>query len=168
VLDRLRDLGGDREQEVDLPGGELAGLPRAHVQRAGEPLAREDRHRQDRFVLVLGEIRKRLEARVEMRLRRDHHRLPGGRRRARDSLSGPHPRPARHLLDTGAVRRAQDELVRLLVVEVDKAGIGAERIRDLRRDEREHLLEIERRVDGGDRLREQAQVAGGLIHATRL
>ena len=62
------------------------------------------------------------------------------------------------------MRRPQHELVGLLVVEVDEAGVGAERVGDLARDEREHLLEVERRVDGGDRLGQQAQVPGGLVH----
>ncbi len=55
VLDRLRHLGRDREQQVDLALVEVAGDAGAHVQRALQPLAaREDRHRQDRLVLVLG------------------------------------------------------------------------------------------------------------------
>ena len=61
-------------------------------------------------------------------------------------------RPARHLVDAGAVRRAQDELVRALVVEVDEAGVGFECLGDRACDERQHLLEVERGVDGRDRL----------------
>jgi hypothetical protein len=62
------------------------------------------------------------------------------------------------------VGRAQDELVRLLVVEVDEAGVGAERVGDLRGHEREHLFEVERRVDRGDRLGQQAQMTRCLVH----
>ena len=105
-----------------------------------------------------------LEARVEVRLRGDHHRRALRRRRAGDPLAGPHPRPPRHLVDARAVRRAQDELVRALVVEVDEAGVRLERVRDLARDEREHLLEVERRVDGRDRLGQQPEVACGRVH----
>ncbi len=39
-----------------------------------------------------------------------------------------------------------------LVVEVDEAGVGVERVGDLGRDLREHLLEVERRVDRLDRV----------------
>jgi hypothetical protein len=41
------------------------------------------------------------------------------------------------------VRRAKDELVRALVVEVDEAGVRPERVRDLARNELEDLLEVE-------------------------
>ena len=47
---------------------------------------------------------------------------------------------------------------RVLVVEVDEAGVGLERVGDLARDQAEHLLEVERRVDGGARLGQQSQV----------
>ena len=56
VLDRLRDLRRDREQQVDLGLGELARLARADVERALELLAGEDRHGEDRLVLVLGQV----------------------------------------------------------------------------------------------------------------
>ena len=62
------------------------------------------------------------------------------------------------------MRCPQHELVRLLVVEVDEAGVGIQRVGDLARDEREHLLEVERRVDRGDRLGQKAQVPAGLVH----
>jgi hypothetical protein len=39
VLDRLRDLRGDREQQLDLVGGELARLAGAQVERALAALA---------------------------------------------------------------------------------------------------------------------------------
>ena len=123
VLDRLRDLRGDREQQLDLGPGELARLARADVQRALELVAREDRHGEDRLVLVLRQVGERLEARVEVGLRRDHHRRPIGRRRAGDPLARPHARAPRHLLDARPVRRSQDELVGALVVEVDEAGV---------------------------------------------
>ena len=164
VLDRLRDLARDREQQLDLVLAVLARLARADVERARELLAREDRHRQDRLVLVLGKVREALEARVELGLRRDRDRRALGGGRAGDPLAGPHPRPARHLLDARAVGRAEDELVGALVVQVDEARVGLERGRDLARDEREHLLEVERRVDRLDRLGEQAQVPVARLH----
>jgi hypothetical protein len=61
--------------------------------------------------------------------------------------------------------RAQHQLVRLLVVEVDEARVRLERVRDPVGDEREHLLEVERRVDGRDRFGQEAQMAGGLVHS---
>src|SRR5581483_1980705 len=63
-------------------------------------------------------------------------------------------------------RGAEDELVRPLVVEVDEAGVGPERLGDLGGDLLEHLLEVECRVDGGDRLGQQAQVTLGGVHRT--
>ena len=143
---------------------ERAWLARAEVERALELLAHQDRDGEDRLVLVLVQVGERLEARVEVRLRRDHHRLALGGRRAGDALAGAHARPPRHLLDARPVRRAQDELVRALVVEVDEARVGLERVRGLARDELEHLLQVERRVDRGDRLGQQAQVPLGLLH----
>ena len=79
-------------------------------------------------------------------------------------LPGAHPRRARHLLHPRPVRRAQDELVRTLVVQVDEAGVGFQRGRDLARDQREHLVEVEGRVDRLDRLGQQAQVSFAGIH----
>ena len=62
------------------------------------------------------------------------------------------------------MRRPEDELVGPLVVEIDEAGVGAEGVRDLLGDEVEHLLEVERRVDGGGRLGEEAEVPLGRVH----
>ena len=129
VLDRLRDLRRDREQQLDLVVRELARLAGADVQRALEPLAaREDRHGEDRLVLVLGQVGEVLEARVEVRLPRDRHRCARLGRPAGDALAGAHARSLRHLLDRRAVRRAQHELVDALVVEVDEARVGVERV----------------------------------------
>ncbi len=165
VLDRLRNLRGDRDEQLDLGLGELARLASAHVERALQLVPGEDRHREDRLVLVLGKVGEELEARVEVGLRRDHDRRPLRGGRTRDPLSRPHPRRARHLLDAAPVCRAQHELVRALVVEVDEAGVGAESVRDVSRDELEHLLEVERGVDRGDRLGEQAEVPCGRLHS---
>jgi hypothetical protein len=62
------------------------------------------------------------------------------------------------------VRRPQNELAAALVVQIDEAGVGIERLGDLRGDERENLLEVERRVDGRDRLRQQAEVTRRDVH----
>ena len=54
MLDRLRDLRRDRDEEVDLALRERPRSQRAHVQRALQPaVARDDRHGEDRLVLVL-------------------------------------------------------------------------------------------------------------------
>ena len=126
VLDRLRDLRGDREQELDLFLGEVARHPGADVEGALEPLAAgEDRHRQDRLVLVLRQVGEVLEARIEVRLGGDHHRRPLLGRGARDPLARPHPRALSHLLDAGPVGGAQHELRRPLVVQIDETGVRA-------------------------------------------
>ena len=63
------------------------------------------------------------------------------------------------------MRGAQHELAGAVVVEVDKARIGVERVGDLPRDEPEYLLQVERRVDGLDRLGQQAEVTRADVHA---
>ena len=139
-------------------------LTGTHVQRPLELVAREDRHRQDRLVLVLGQVGKELEARIEVGLGRDHHRAPLGGRDAGDPLPRAHPRPPRQLLDPRAVRGPEHELVRALVVQVDEAGVGAERLGDPVGDVLQHLLEIEGGVDRGDRVGQQPEVACALVH----
>ncbi len=166
VLDRLGHLGGDRQQELDLVLSEDAPLARAHVEGTLEPLAAsEDRHGEDRLVLVLGQVGEVLEARVEVGLRGDHDGGALLRGRAGDPLPRPHARPLGHLFDARAVRRAQDELLGPLVEEVDEAGVGPKRVGDLRRNLREHLLEVEGRVDRLDRLREQLEMALAPVHS---
>ena len=167
VLDRLRDLTGDRHEQVDLGVVVVARRDRADVQRALQLLLGQDRNREDRLVLLLVEVREALEARVEMSCSRDHDRRALGRRRSRDALARTHLRPPCRLLDPGADGGPQHELVRALVVEVDEAGVGLERLGHLRRDQLEQLVQVERRVDGLDRLGDEAQVPLGAIHALR-
>ena len=81
-------------------------------------------------------------------------------------LARPHPRRAGHLLDAAPVRRAQDELAGPLVVEVDEARVGIECVSDIARNELEHLLEVERRVDRRDRVGQEPQVPRGRVHAS--
>ena len=164
MLDRLRNLAGDRGQQVDLRLGERTRPERADVERPGELLPREDRDREDRLVLVLRQVGERLEARVEMGLLGQHDRSSFLGCNPRDPLAGTHARPPRHLVDPRSVRRPQDELAGALVVEVDEAGVGVESVRDLARHESEHLFEVERGIDGGDRLRQEAQVPRGGVH----
>ena len=166
VLDRLRDLRGDGDEEVDLRVRERARRPRPHVERSLQLVPREDGDGEDRLVLVLREVRELLEPRIEVRALRDHHRCALGGRDAGDPFSRAHARRAGHLLDAAAVRGPQDELVGTLVVEVDEARIRRERVGHLARNELEHLLQVERRVDGGDRLGEKAEVAGRRVHVS--
>src|SRR5207249_4077069 len=87
--------------------------------------------------------------------------------RAGDPLAGAHPRPLGHLGDARAVGGAKHELAGALVVEVDEAGVGVECVSDLRRDLAEHLLEVEGRVDGLDRLGQEAEMAFAGVHPPR-
>ena len=88
MLDRLRHLRRDREQQLDLVVGERARLARAHVECAFErAVAREDRHGEDRLVLVLGQVGEVLEPRIEVRLRLEHHRCARRGGRAGDPLA---------------------------------------------------------------------------------
>ena len=164
VLDRLRHLAGDRHQQVDLGLRERPRLARADVERAFELLAREDRDGEDRRVVVLGQVRERLEARVEVRVGGDHHRRAIGGGGARDALAAAHPRDLRGDRDARAVGRAQHELVGALVVEVDVGRVGLERGRDLVRDRLHHLLQVERGVDDLGRPGEEGEVPGGVVH----
>jgi hypothetical protein len=68
VLDRLRDLVGNGDEQLDLVTRELPRLECADVERTGQPVTGEDRHGQDRLVLVLGEVREELEAWVKVGL----------------------------------------------------------------------------------------------------
>ena len=62
----------------------------------------------------------------------------------------------------------EHELVGALVVEVDEACVGAEGVRDFARDELEHLLQVERRVDRSDGLGEEAEMTGRRVQARAL
>ena len=87
VLDRLRHLTCDRHEQVDL---RLVVLPRGdrpHVERPLETILGEDRDGEDRFVLLLVQIREVLEARIEMGSARDHDRRTLGRCSPGDSLA---------------------------------------------------------------------------------
>ena len=163
VLDRLPDLRGDRLEQTDLGVTERTRLARSDVQGALERVSSEDRDGEDRLVVVLGQVGKRLEAWVEVGLRRDHHGRALGRCDTRDSFTAPHARGDRRVLDEGPMGRAQHELVGALVVQVHEARIGAERSRDLVGDRLHHLLQVERRVDDLDRAGEERQVTGGLV-----
>src|SRR5438105_4558699 len=99
-----------------------------------------------------------------MCLRRDHDRRALCGRHAGDSLPRAHARAARHLLHAGSVCRAEDELVGTLVIQVNEARVGTERVGHLARDQGEHLFEIERRVDSLDRLGQQAEVSLADVH----
>ncbi len=167
VLDRPRNLGGNRHEQPDLGIGEGTRRAGAHVEGALERLAGEDGNGEDRLVLVLAQVRKPLEPRVEVRLGRDHHRFALGCRHAGDALAGPHARDVRRVVDDRAVRRAQHELVGALVVEVHEASVGLERGCDLVRDRLHHLLQVERRVDDLDRLRQEREMTGAVVHQSR-
>jgi hypothetical protein len=103
-----------------------------------------------------------------MRGARNHHRRALGGRGARDPFARPHLRHTRHLFHTRAERGPEDQLVGRFVVEVHEAGVRLQRIGDLAGDEIEDLVEVERRVDRRDRLGQQAQMAGRLIHGESL
>ena len=164
VLDRLRHLPGDRHQQVDLRLGESPWLAGADVERTFELLTRQDRDGKDRGVVVLRQVRERLEARIEMCVGGDHHGRPIRGSRTGDALPAAQPRTRRSILDARAMRRAQHELVRPLVVEVDVRRVGLERRRDLVRDRLHHLLQVERGVDDLGRPGKQSEVPGGVVH----
>ena len=164
--DRLRDLVGDRLDELDLGCVVLARDARADVERAGELLAvDENRHGEDRLVLRLRQVGEELEAWIEVRLRGDHHRRALCRGAPRDPLTGSKPRSPGHLLDARPIGGSEDELVAAVVVQVDEAGIRMQRLRDARGDEMEDLFEIERRIDRRRRLGQQAEMPLGRFHA---
>jgi hypothetical protein len=69
VLDRLRHLRGDRDEQVDLGVANSRGSRVRTLSAPSSVVRGEDRDREDRLVLVLGQVRELLEARVEVRLR---------------------------------------------------------------------------------------------------
>ena len=164
VDDRLGDLARDRLQQLDLVRAELARLAGADVERTRQLVARQDRDGEDRFVLRFRQVRELLPARVEVGVRGDRDGSALGSRGAGDPLARPHARAARHLVDRRPVRRPQNELADCVVVEVDETGVGIEGGGDLVGHEMQHLLEVERRVDGGDRLGQQPQVTIARVH----
>ena len=143
------------------------GRARADVQRPLEHVAGEDGHGEDRLVLVLAQVRERLEAGVEVRARGEHDRPALGGCDPGDPDAPTHPRRARRVLDPRAMGRAQHELVGALVVEVDEAGVRLERSRDLVGDRLEHLLQVERRVDDVGRPGQEGEMACSVVHVDR-
>ena len=121
--------------------------------------------REDRLVFRLGQVRELSPARIEVGVRGDSDGPPLGGRSTGDPLTRTQPRATGHLVERCAVGRAQHELAGGLVVEVDEARVGLERGGHLVGDEVQHLLEVECRIDRGDRLGEQPQVAIGRLHA---
>ena len=96
VLDRLRDLGGDRREQLDLVVVPVRRRRGAHVHRAGEAAAPvEDRHGEQRVEALLVEVREALEARVGAGVGGDRDRRALARRVAGQALAGPHPRARR-------------------------------------------------------------------------
>ena len=87
-----------------------------------------------------------------MRLGGDHDRRALSRGAAGDSLTRPQFGAAGHFLDPRAVSRPKNELAGALLVEVDETGVSLERLGNLACYEAEDLLEVERRVDGRNRL----------------
>ena len=143
VLDRLAELGRDRQQQRDLV---LVVLPRrvgTHVQRAREASAGKHRDRQDRLERLLVEVREPAEARIEMGRVGDRDRLERLRRVAGDALADAHAR-RRAVPRDAPDRRAEHELAVRGVELVDEACVGLERRRDRRRDALQHLVELER------------------------
>ena len=165
VLDGLRDLRGDRRQQADLVVVVLAGPHRAHVHRAQQALAAVDhRHREQRLEALLGQVRERLEARVEVRVGGDRDGLAHGRGVARQALARLHPRRRRGGRQGRAVDGHEHELAGGVVVHVDEARVGLQRPRHGVRDGARDLDQVERARDQRDGLREQAQVSGGAFH----
>ena len=167
VLDRLRDLRGDREQQVDLRLRRTRAARCVRTfERALELLARRIGTARIDSYSSSGRFGKCLKRGSRCawdgiitgaRSAAAAPVIPSpGRIRGRRVISSTRvPCVARRTSSPGA-----------LVVEVDEAGVGVECLGHLARHEPEHLLEVERRVDGGDRLRQKPQVPLGGVHGT--
>ena len=88
VHHRLGDLIGDRLEQLDLVAAVISSLLRTLQFALQHFPADEDRYGEDRLVLVLLQVRELLEARVEVRRRRDRRGRPLGRRAAGDASPG--------------------------------------------------------------------------------
>ncbi len=155
VLDRLRHLVGDRHEQVDLvlrenpvarPCGRSAPPQDARGPGSGRPGSTRTGPRA---------VREPLEARIEVRLRR----IMIGVRSAAATPVIPSPRRSRgrRVISSTLVLASHAGRARRSVPRtVYEARLRSELFAHLARDERQDLLQVERRVDGRDRLREEA------------
>ncbi len=165
VLDRVGHERGDVQQERGVLRAEHArglGVQRDHADHA---LALGDqRDGDERLVLLLLELGEVLDARVGERLLRDEHGLRVLEHPACDALA------RRHRDATAEVRvalrgRAQHDAPAAVLAQEDVGRVRDDRVVDEPHDRTQHLLEIERRVDGVDDLVEDAELV--LLRRTR-
>ena len=159
VLHRLRDEGGGVDQEGRVVGAEHPGCLGVQRDHADHLAAADDqRHRDERLVLLLLELREVADARVGQRVLGDEHRLAVLEHPARDPLARLHRDAAAQVrvLGGGGAQREAPAAV------VDQEDVG--RVRDdgvvhEPHDRREHAVDLERRVDRVDDLVQEAEFA---------
>ena len=165
VLDRVGHERGDVQQEGGVLRAEHArglGVQRDHADHA---LALGDqRHRHERLVLLLLELGEVLDARVGERLLRDEDRLPVLQHPAGDALARRH-RDAAAEMRVALRGGAQHDAPPAVLAQEDVGRVRDDGVVDEPHDRAQHLLEIERRVDGVDDLVEDAELV--LLRRTR-
>ncbi len=160
VLDRLGDERGDVDQERGVLGREDArrlGVERDHADHA---IALEDeRHRDERLVLLLLELREVLHPRIRQHVLVDEHRLAVLEHPPGDPLAGAH-RDATAEVGVALRRGAQHDPPAALLGEEDVRRVRDDRVVDEPDDRCEHRLDVERRGHGVDDLVEHRELIG--------
>ena len=165
VLDRVGHEGRDVQQEGGVLRAEHArglGVQRDHADHA--LTLGDQRHGDERLVLLLLELGEVLDARVGERLLRDEDRLPVLQHPAGDALARRH-RDAAAEMRVALRGGAQHDSPPAVLAQEDVGRVRDDGVVDEPHDRAQHLLEIERRVDGVDDLVEDAELV--LLRRTR-
>ena len=124
----------------------------------------DQRHRDERLVLLLLELGEVLDARVGERLLGDEDRLRVLQHPAGDALARRH-RDAAAEVRVALRGGAQHDAPAAVLAQEDVGRVRDDRVVDEPHDRAQHLLEVERRVDGVDDLVEDAELV--LLRRTR-
>ena len=167
VLDRARHEGGARDEEVDLALGELTrclGVER-HGSDRGAVLG-EDRHRDERLKLLLGELGDVLEAGIGERVLSNERRLAVLDRPPGEALA-PFERDVPDEVGIGLRGSPHHEPPVAVLGQVDEAGRDVARVGQQPDDCREHLVELERGRNRRDDLGQETRLGCGRVRCDR-
>jgi hypothetical protein len=139
VLDRERGAVGGELQELRVGRRELARPQRADVEDADRLPADEQRHAQERLDPLLAQDRVE-DVRV-VDVAENDRALLGGHAAGEATPDGDADALLDLLLDADG--RARDELVRLLVEQQHRAGVGVQQLAHAHEQRRQQLLEVE-------------------------
>src|SRR3989441_11475921 len=154
-------LGGERPQELDHLGRELAGDLSVHHEAADDAVLAEERHGQQGTIPEADErVTQPALIRTFLQDIGDLGWLAGLGHLPRDALAFADGRLTEevHELPLEVLSRPQVELLRLLVVLVDRARVSAGELVGARHYRRQHRLEVQRRAHGAPHLAECLQL----------